>query len=177
MQCIEIFSQLWLIMESAIQGHNPGVSICNVGSRYVSVFPNRRGLDTVIVEITYLEPRLVARPRDCLALIATNLVGLSDQIINPKPRAAILGADVINEIHKRPAQIAMNKSERSSPPRIRGTGSPDHACEGSPPIDSSTGNASPALTGDPGNPLEVSASSTYLEDEVGWGSGALLLQE
>ncbi|KAN0123026.1 methyltransferase domain containing protein [Hyaloscypha variabilis] len=60
----------------------------------------------------------------------------------------------------------MNKSERSSPPRIRGTGSPDHTCEGSPPIDSSTGNASPALTGDPGNPLEVSASSTYLDDEA-----------
>ena len=63
----------------------------------------------------------------------------------------------------------MNKPERSSPPRTRGTGSPDHACEASPPIDPSTGNASQATTGDPGalNPLDVSASSNDLDDEVG----------
>ena len=61
----------------------------------------------------------------------------------------------------------MNKPERSSPPRTRGTGSPD--CEGSPPIDSSTGNASPALAGDPGalDPLGLSAPSNDLDDEVG----------
>ncbi len=66
----------------------------------------------------------------------------------------------------------MNKPERSSPPRPRGTGSPDHACEGSPPIDvSSTGNASSALAGDPGdlNPIDVGASTSDVDDEVGWG--------